>query len=177
MKITKNQLIKVIKEELEAVMGEDQGAFVRGAKGAGRDEISVEKIRIAPDGSFKARLSSAALEKPIRVAGRLDDDSRAKLKQGGALAAGKMDPFGNEIMGLINKIKEPYGDNVPPSIRQMESDAMKAANKEGFASSPLKTNIADYWNALLKWHQKDGSRLQHAVTTTFNDLNTLLRKV
>ena len=135
MKITKKQLVKVVKEELEAVLEQDaQGMFARGAKGAGADEISVEKIRIAPDGSFKARLSSASLEKPIRVAGRLDDDSRAKLSQGGALAAAPMDPFGKEVMGLISKIKEPYGNDVPPSIQKLESDAMKAGNKEGFAS-------------------------------------------
>ena len=178
MKITKEQLVKVIKEELEAVLeDESQAMMVRGAKGAGRDQISVEKIRISPDGSFKARLSSAALEKPIRVAGRLDDESRAKLSQGGALAAAPMDPFGKEVMGLINKIKETYGNDVPPSIRKLESDAMKAGNAEGFASSPVKTNIADYWNDTLRYHQKTGTRPDHAVVSTFNAINTLLRKV
>ena len=69
MKITKQELYNIIKEEFAAVLEQDaQGMFARGAKGAGADEISVEKIRIAPDGSFKARLSSAAMEKPIRVA-------------------------------------------------------------------------------------------------------------
>ena len=65
MKITKQQLYNITKEEFAAVLEQDaQGMFARGAKGAGADEISVEKIRIAPDGSFKARLSSASLEKP-----------------------------------------------------------------------------------------------------------------
>jgi len=178
MKITKQQLYNIIKEEFAAVLEQDaQGMFARGAKGAGADEISVEKIRISPDGSFKARLSSAALEKPIRVAGRLDDDSRAKLSQGGALGAAPMDPFGKEVMGLINKIKEPYGNDVPPSIRKLESDAMKAANAEGFASSPVKTNISDYWNDTLRYHQKTGTKPDYSVVSTFNALNTLLRKV
>jgi len=181
VKIKKSELKKLIKEELEEIVGEDQGGamamFARGAKGGGADEISVEKIRISPDGSFKARLSSASLEKPIRVAGRLDDDSRAKLSQGGALAAAPMDPFGKEVMGLISKIKEPYGNDVPPSIQKLESDAMKAGNKEGFASSPVKTNIADYWNDTLRYHQKTGKKPDYSVISNFNALNTLLRKV
>jgi hypothetical protein len=179
VKIKKSELKKLIKEELEEIVGEDQGGamamFARGAKGGGADEISVEKIRIAPDGSFKARLSSAALEKPIRVAGRLDDDSRAKLSQGGALAAAPMDPFGKEVMGLISKIKEPYGNDVPPSIQKLESDAMKAANKEGLKS--VKTNITDYWNDVLRYHQKTGTKVDYSVLSTFNALNTLLRKI
>jgi len=178
VKIKKSELKKLIKEELEEIVGEDNSMFVRGAKGGGADEISVEKIRIAPDGSFKARLSSAALEKPIRVAGRLDDDSRAKLSQGGALAAAPaapMDPFGKEVMGLISKIKELYGNDVPPSIQKLESDAMKAANKEGLKS--VKANITDYWNDTLRHHKNAGIRLPHSVATTFNMLNTLLRKI
>lgn len=178
MKITKQQLYNIIKEEFAAVLEQDaQGMFARGAKGGGADEISVEKIRISPDGSFKARLASPALEKPMRVAGRLDDDSRAKLSQGGALGAAPMDPFGKEVMGLINKIKETYGNDVPPSIQKLESDAMKAGNKEGFASSPVKTNIADYWNDTLRYHQKTGKKPDYSVISNFNALNTLLRKV
>jgi hypothetical protein len=176
MKITKQQLYNIIKEEFAAVLEQDaQGMFARGAKGGGQDEISVEKIRISPDGSFKARLSSTALEKPMRVAGRLDDESRAKLSQGGALAAAPMDPFGKEVMGLINKIKEPYGNDVPPSIRKLESDAMKAGNAEGLKS--VKTNITDYWNDTLRYHQKTGTKPDYSVTTNFNALNTLLRKI
>ena len=174
MKITKQQLIKVIKEELEAVMGEDQGMFARGAKGAGADEISVEKIRISPDGSFKARLSSAALEKPIRVAGKLDDDSRAKLSQGGAIETPKeLAPAAKEMMELVNTIKSNYegsGVGSPPSLEELE----KLVRSSDFAG--IKNNITTLWNDLLKWHKKVGIRLQHAVTTSFNQLNTLTRK-
>ena len=174
MKITKQQLIKVIKEELEAVMGEDQGMFARGAKGAGRDEISVEKIRIAPDGSFKARLSSAALEKPIRVAGRLDDDSRAKLSQAGALEApSELEGSAKEMMELVNTIKSNYEGGeagMPPAVEQL-AKLVSSSDFEG-----LKGDITKIWNGLLKWHQRSGSKLQHKVTTTFNNLNTLVRK-
>ena len=174
MKITKKQLVKVIKEELEAVMDEDQGAFVRGAKGGGADEISVEKIRIAPDGSFKARLSSAAMEKPIRVAGRLDDDSRAKLSQTGAIETPKeLTGAAKEMMELVERIKSQYEGGeagMPPAVEQL-AKLVRSSDFEG-----LKGDITDIWNGLLKWHQRGGGKLQHAVTTAFNTLNTLVRK-
>jgi len=174
MKITKEQLVKVIKEELEAVMGEDQGMFARGAKGAGRDEISVEKIRISPDGSFKARLTSAALEKPIRVAGRLDDDSRAKLSQAGAIETPKeLTGAAKEMMGLVDTIKSSYEGGeagMPPSVEQV-AKLVRSSDFEG-----LKDTITDLWNDLLRWHQGNGTRPQQGVLTSFNNLNTLLRK-
>ena len=175
MKITKQELYNIIKEEFAAVLEQDeQGMFARGAKGAGRDEISVEKIRIAPDGSFEARLSSAAMEKPIRVAGRLDDDSRAKLSQGGALEAPKeLTGAAKEMMELVNTIKSNYEGGeagMPPALEQL-TKLVRSGDFEG-----LKNTITDIWNGLLKWHQKSGSKLQHKVTTTFNQLNTLTRQ-
>ena len=174
MKITKQELVKVIKEELEAVMDEDQGAFVRGAKGGGADEISVEKIRIAPDGSFKARLTSPALEKPLRVAGKLDHNSVALLQQANALEAPKeLTPAAKEMMALVERIKSNYEGGeagMPPAVEQL-TKLIRSSDFEG-----LKNTITDIWNGLLKWHQRSGSKLQHAVTSAFNNINTLVRK-
>ena len=182
MKITKEQLVKVIKEELEAVMGEDQEAFVGGGKAPGREKISVEKIRISPDGSFKARLKSATLKEPLKVAGNLDHNSTALLQQKGAIAkaaAPKEEPPkelegpAKEMMEIVERIKSNYegsGVGSPPSLEELE----KLVRSSDFAG--IKNNIATLWNDLLKWHRKAGIRLQHAVTTAFNTLNTLTRK-
>ena len=175
MKITKQELYNIIKEEFAAVLEQDeQGMFARGAKGAGRDEISVEKIRIAPDGSFKARLTSAALEKPLRVAGKLDHNSTALLQQANALEAPKeLTGAAKEMMELVNTIKSNYEGGeagMPPAVEQL-TKLVRSGDFEG-----LKNTITDIWNGLLKWHQRGGGKLQHAVTTAFNTLNTLTRK-
>jgi len=175
MKITKKQLVKVIKEELEAVLEQDpQAMMVRGAKGAGRDEISVEKIRISPDGSFKAKLTSAALEKSMRVAGKLDHNSTALLQQAGALQAPKeLTGAAKEMMEIVKRIKSNYeGEEKgePPAVEQLT----KLVRSSDFQA--LKDTITDIWNGLLKWHQRSGAKLQHKTTTAFNTLNTLLRK-
>jgi hypothetical protein len=174
MKITKKQLIKVVKEELEAVL-EDQEMFARGAKGAGRDEISVEKIRISPDGSFKAKLSSAMLEKPLRVNGKLDGDSVSALAAAGAIETPKeLTGLAKDVAPLVDKIKANYEgteEGTPPAVEQMDK-LVRSNNLE-----KLRDEITDNWNALLKWHQRSGTKLDHTTTTTFNTINTLLRKM
>ena len=174
MKITKTQLKRIIKEALEAVTEEDaQGAFVRGAKGAGQDTISVDKIRISPGGNFKAKVSSAQLEKPLRIAGQLDKDSTALLQQAGALEKSKeITPLQKELNDVLGEIIGAYqGAELPPAISTLKglfNDGKHAESKD---------KIIDLWNALLNYHNKTGTRLQHRVTVDFNTLNTLLRKM
>jgi hypothetical protein len=182
MKLTKAELIKIIKEEYEAVMEQDpQAMMVRGAKGAGRDPFSVEKIRINPDGTFKARLKSAQLEKPLRVAGDLDHNSLVLLRQAGALEGDGRPPRGKPqhpahaaMMEGVDAIKANYEgveEGLPPAIAELE-DAVNAGDFE-----KLRDELTNIWNALLKWHQSTGARLQHSTTTTFNKINTVVRNL
>jgi hypothetical protein len=173
MKITKTQLKRIIKEELEAVTEEDaQGGFIRGAQGAGKDVISVDKIRISSDGSFKAKVSSAQLEKPLRVAGQLDHNSTALLQQAGALEKAKITPLQKELNDKLAEMISAYdGAEVPPPLSIMKGLFDDGKHEES------KGKITNLWNALLKYHQKTGTRLQHQITTIFNEINTLLRKM
>jgi hypothetical protein len=182
MKITKQELVKVIKEELEAVMGEDQEAFLGGGKAPGREKISVEKIRISPDGSFKAALKSATLKEPLKVAGNLDHNSTALLQQKGAIAKPaapkeeppkELTPAAKEMMQYVDTIKSNYEGGeagMPPSLAEVEK-LVRSSDFEG-----LKKRITTLWNDLLKWHQKSGSKLNYKVASLFNQLNTLTRK-
>ena len=173
MKITKTQLKRIIKEEFEAVTEEDaQGGFIRGAQGAGKDVISVDKIRISSDGSFKAKVSSAQLEKPLRVAGQLDHNSTALLQQAGALEKAKITPLQKELNDKLAEMISAYdGAEVPPPLSIMKGLFDDGKHEES------KGEITDLWNKLLKYHQRTGTRLQHQITTIFNEINTLLRKM
>lgn len=181
-KITQAELLKIIKEELEAVSEQDaQAMMVRGARGAGRDPFSVEKIRINPDGTFKARLKSAQLEKPLRVAGELDHNSLALLHQAGALEGdqgpqkGKpQSPAHAAMMEGIDKIKANYDgspEGMPPAVEELEK-LVNAYNHE-----ELRGEITNIWERLMEWHQRTGRRLSMSTTTTFNSINTLVRQL
>jgi|TARA_R110001599_G_C11798322_1_gene614566 hypothetical protein len=172
MKITKEQLAQIIKEELTSVVAEDQGAFLRGAAGAGQDTISVDKIKISSDGSFKAKVSSAQLEKRITVAGQLDQNSTALLQQAGALEKAKTTPIQKELNDKLDEMISAYdGAEVPPSLSTLKGLFNAGEHAEAMGE------IQNHWEKLLKYHQRKGTRLQHKITTGFNTINTLLRKM
>ena len=121
MKISKSQLKQIITEEIETLLEQDaQAMMVRGAKGAGQDQISVDEISISSDGSFKATLSSTALSEPLKVAGKLDFNSTALLQQAGAVETpAELTGPAKELMEIVDRIKDVYeiGESgMPPSL-------------------------------------------------------------
>jgi hypothetical protein len=173
MKITKTQLTKLIKEELEAVTEEDaQGYFVRGAKGAGKDRIKSREITVDPNGAFKANLISKAFDGELKVAGQLDQNSLRVLQQAGALEQAKVTPIQQELNDELDDMISAYrGSELPPSL-----STLKGLFNDG-DHAKAKDRVTDLWNELLKHHNKTGTRLQHRITVSFNTLNTLLRKM
>ena len=173
MKITKTQLKRIIKEELASITEEDaQGAFVRGAKGAGKDRIKSREITVDPNGAFKANLISKAFDGELKVAGQLDQNSLRTLQQAGALEQAKITPLQKELNDSLDGIISAYqGSELPPPL-----SILKGLFNDG-KHAESKDKITDLWNALLAYHNKTGTRLQHRVTTEFNTLNTLLRKM
>ena len=173
MKITKTQLKRIIKEELASITEEDaQGAFVRGAKGAGKDRIKSREITVDPNGAFKASLISKACDGELKVAGQLDQNSLRSLQQAGALEQAKITPLQKELNDSLDGIISAYqGSELPPPL-----SILKGLFNDG-KHAESKDKITDLWNALLKHHNKTGTRLQHRVTVDFNTLNTLLRKM
>ena len=176
MKITKKQLKEIIEEEFKKALNEDVIDYIEDG-----DTIlqPVGNILLKQDGRVIFTAKDRDGKELGDVLAQADEPTVKRLRGGGTLKEPErqMDPFGKEVLDTVLKIKQEYGDNVPPAIIEMEKEAKKAANAEGLKDSPLNKNITDYWNNVLRWHQKDGSRLQHKVTTTFNQLNTLLQKV
>jgi hypothetical protein len=176
MKITKSQLKQIIKEEIEKTLNEDVMDYIEDGDTI---LIPVGNMLLKPDG----RVIFTAKDRDGKELGDIltqaNDETVQKLRGGGTLKEPErqMDPFGKEVLDTVLKIKQAYGDNVPPTIIEMEKEAKKAANKEGLKDSPLKKNITDYWNDTLRYHQKTGTKPDYSVISTFNALNTLLQKV
>ena len=185
MKITPKELKQIIKEELEAVKEKvvkrgDKYAYVsKKGKTLGTHDTKAGAEKQAT----AIRISRNVGESSLNEDGHTDVPSAIrKLKTSmedamqilNALEAPKeLTPAGKEMMEYVERIKSNYEGGeagMPPSLAEVEK-LVRSSDYEG-----LKNNITTLWNDLLKWHRKTGIRLQHAVTTSFNQLNTLTRK-
>ena len=81
-------------------------------------------------------------------------------------------PIHRELCETVERIVEAYDeDEVPPAVMELKDMIVKAHFEQ------VRGEITNIWNNLLKYHQRTGTRLQHQVTTTFNTINTLVRKL
>ena len=171
MKITKQELVKVIKEEIEKTLNEDVMDYIEDG-----DTIlmPVGNILLKQDGRVIFSAKDRDGKELGDVAAQADKATVKNLQQAGVLAPPKeLEGPAKEMMELVDIIKSNYEGGqagIPPAVGEL-TKLVKSSDFEG-----LKNNITNIWNGLLKWHRKNGSRLQHAVTTAFNQINTLTRK-
>ena len=82
------------------------------------------------------------------------------------------DPIYVEMLETVRRIEGCYdGSELPPAVTQL-GEMVEARNYEG-----IRDDITNIWNQLLKFHQKRGLRIQPQVTTTFNTINTIVRRI
>ncbi len=81
-------------------------------------------------------------------------------------------PLVRELVETIDRIVGCYQESdVPPAVVELK-ELITAQDYD-----QIRSEITNIWNNLLKYHQKTGTRLQHQVTTTFNTINSIVRKM
>jgi len=81
-------------------------------------------------------------------------------------------PIANELLDTVNLIVSCYDETgVPPAVTELHGLISAGEYEE------VRSEITNIWNSLLKYHQQTGTRLQHQVTTTFNTINSIVRKM
>lgn len=81
-------------------------------------------------------------------------------------------PMHGQLVEAVAKIVEAYsGSELPPAVERLRSMA------EGREYDRIRGEITNIWSELLKFHQKKGLRIQHQVTTMFNAVNALVKKM
>lgn len=74
-----------------------------------------------------------------------------------------------DIAGRISSCYKP-GDE-PPAITRLHTLI------ESRDYGTIRSDLTDIWKDLLKFHQRRGMRIQPQVTTTFNQINSMVRKL
>lgn len=81
-------------------------------------------------------------------------------------------PLHTQLVDAAARIADAYADgDVPPSVQTLRN-LIEERNYE-----KVRTEITTIWSDLLKFHQRTGMRVQHQVTTTFNTINALVKKM
>lgn len=82
------------------------------------------------------------------------------------------DPTYTQINEILERIVACYNDgDLPPAV----TDLRALVERRDYVA--VRDGITSSWNQLLKFHQKQGMRIQPAVTNNFNALNSLIRKM
>lgn len=81
-------------------------------------------------------------------------------------------PIARELLDTVDRIVVCYeNSDVPPAVNELRN----LITAEDY--DQIRSDITSIWNSLLKYHQQTGTRLQHQVTTTFNTINSIVRKM
>ena len=76
-----------------------------------------------------------------------------------------------EIVDTVARIEACYADTeLPPAVMRLQG---LVADRDYQA---IRTSITEIWNELIKFHQQRGMRIQPQVTTTFNTINSIVRR-
>jgi hypothetical protein len=138
---------------LAAVMAEVESADV---PGDGSTPVAVEE---------EGMVESAA-QPP------LPDDPSADPGEAAPAPTGAASPIARELLDTVDRIVVCYeNSDVPPAVSELR-DLITAEDYD-----QIRSDITSIWNSLLKYHQQTGTRLQHQVTTTFNTINSIVRKM
>ncbi len=114
--------------------------------------------------------SAEATEDPVTPANR----PLPAIVEQAAPPAGPEHPLHGQLLEAITRIHDTYatdGDAAPPAVNQLMTLIRRQAYDE------VRAEITGIWSELLKHHQKKGMRIQHQVTTTFNTINSLVKKM
>ena len=113
-----------------------------------------------------------AQEPDTPVVSVVEEDEEPHAEAPPADDANGQNPIANELLETVNLIVSCYDETgVPPAVTELHGLISSGEYEE------VRSEITNIWNSLLKYHQQTGTRLQHQVTTTFNTINSIVRKM
>lgn len=125
-------------------------------------EVEPEPIHMEPE----------PMEEEEPANGHVNGHGAAEEPSASAASTIPEHPLHKQLIEAVNKIADCYGEaELPPAVSHLrELIEIRSYDK-------VRGEITAIWSDLLKFHQKKGLRIQHQVTTTFNTINSLVKKM
>jgi hypothetical protein len=143
--------------------------------------VAAPVVRVAPSTPAVVEASPVKAAEPViveAVSAESDEDEPVDLDgepepvDVEPVAAPAAHPLHDELVESVEKIVERYADaELPPAVEHLRSLIARQGYDE------VRAEITTIWSDLVKFHQKRGLRIQHQVTTTFNTINALVKKM
>jgi hypothetical protein len=149
---------------LAAVMAEVETADVPG------DEST--PVAVEEEGGVESAAQPPLPDDPSADPGMAPPADAEAAVEAAPAPAGATSPIARELLDTVDRIVVCYeNSDVPPAVNELR-DLISAEDYD-----QIRSDITSIWNSLLKYHQQTGTRLQHQVTTTFNTINSIVRKM
>lgn len=141
--------------------------------------VAAAVVRV--EAAAAAPATPVPIDEPVTVeavAAESDEDEPAELEGEPELIEVEptpvptVHPLHDELVESVEKIVERYADaELPPAVEHLRALIARQGYDE------VRSEITTIWSDLVKFHQKRGLRIQHQVTTTFNAINALVKKM
>jgi len=131
------------------------------------DEEAEVEVDHGDNGLGEADVDEAMVEDEADAKDEIDLDEPAPPSP----PAGVDPAIHQEIVDTVARIEACYADSeLPPAVMRLQG---LVADRDYQA---IRTSITEIWNELIKFHQQRGMRIQPQVTTTFNTINSIVRR-
>ena len=145
----------------------------------------IATVQIGPNGStpqgawagdgVPEHLETSAADQ-VEVEDGIDDegdlDEVVGAEAGADAPSAVEDETYTRMVEVVGRITTCYPASDPPPALTRLHQLIEERNYDS-----IQSDLTDIWNQLLKYHQKRGLRIQPQVTTTFNTINAIVRKL
>jgi hypothetical protein len=133
---------------------------------------AAEEAHAEEPAAEEAEAAPAEASEAVTMDVEIEESEDAAMGSSVPAALPAAHPLHGDLVVAVAKIVDCYADaEVPPAVSHLQGLINAHAYEQ------VRAEITTIWTDLLKFHHKKGLRIQHQVTTTFNTINSLVKKM
>ncbi|MBM4367975.1 MAG: hypothetical protein FJ102_17310, partial [Deltaproteobacteria bacterium] len=139
---------------------------------SGTAHVSAEVVAAAVASATAEEMANDPASEPAVVVMPPSLPQAVSMHDEDPLAGAVEHPMHAQLAETVQKIVDCYANQeLPPAVEKLR-DLVAGRNY-----TQVRAEITNIWSELLKFHQKKGMRIAHQVTSTFNSVNSMVKKM